>query len=109
MKSQTGNSPNKLARRIVWLFIVVTLVPIIATLLVSYGYVSDRFLPHIVLLSVLMIVFVSIYQVAIHPWIISQMGVENTLAHVVTGNIIVFFITLIFTFLMVRKLRRSSD
>ena len=60
MKPQSGLLRSKLARRVVRLFSLAAVVPIIGITLFSSGYMSDRFLPHIIILSVLVVVLLSI-------------------------------------------------
>jgi len=63
MKLQYKSLRSKLARRVVWLFCLAALVPIIATALLSFNYVSDRIFPLIIILSLLVIVLLSIYLI----------------------------------------------
>jgi diguanylate cyclase (GGDEF)-like protein len=60
MTFQYGFLRSKLARRVIRLFCLAALVPIIATALLSFGFVSDNFLPHIIILSLLVILLLSI-------------------------------------------------
>jgi len=60
MKFQNGFLRSKFARRVFWLFCLAALVPIISTALFSFGYISDNFLPHIIILSLLVILLLSV-------------------------------------------------
>ena len=60
MTFQYGFLRSKLARRVIRLFCLAALVPIIATAMLSFGFVSDNFLPHIIILSLLVILLLSI-------------------------------------------------
>ena len=60
MKFHFGLLRTKLARRVVWLFCLAALIPIIAVALFSLGYVSERYLPHVIILSLLVILLLSI-------------------------------------------------
>lgn len=60
MKFHYGLLRTKLARRVIGLFCLAALAPIIALALFFHGYLSDEYLPQVIILSLLVILFLSI-------------------------------------------------
>jgi diguanylate cyclase (GGDEF)-like protein len=63
MKLRYGSLRSKIGRRIVWLFFLAALVPIIAMALLFSSYVSDRIFPLIIILSLLVVLLLSIFLI----------------------------------------------